>query len=124
MGMLSYPASDGRLDPNPRASMNFSVANVASNPIPDHFNWTGPGILGGDPGVKLVVRSGIPPDGYVDLAQMDSIRTDLLWGSYRASLKLPAVKGTCSAFFWVGCLVSPCAAAANFNSVLQRQPRD
>lgn len=83
-------------------SMNFTIGNVASNSISDHYNWTGPGRHGGDPGVNLVVKGGIPPDAYVDIGQLDSIRTDLLWGSYRASLKLPSINGTCSAFFWVG----------------------
>lgn len=81
--------------------MNFTVSNVFSNPIADHGNWTGPGELGGDPGVHLTVKGGIPSDNYVDLAQMDSLRSDLLWGSYRAAMKLSPVAGTCAAFFWV-----------------------
>lgn len=81
--------------------MNFTIENVFSNSIPDHSNWTGPGMRGGDPGVVLVVDGGLPADGYVDIAQMDSFRSDMLWGSYRAGMKLSPVAGTCAAFFWV-----------------------
>lgn len=81
--------------------MNFTIGNVKSNPISDHGNWTGPGQNGGDPGVDFVVNGGVPDDNYVDLAQMDSFRSDMLWGSYRASIKLSPVAGTCTAFFWV-----------------------
>lgn len=93
--------------------MNFTVSNVISNSIPDHLNWTGPGRYGGNPGVELIVNGGVPSDGYVDMGQIDSARMDLLWGSYRASLKLPAINGTCSAFFWVCSITSVSVAAAN-----------
>jgi hypothetical protein len=52
--------------------MNFTIDNVFSNPIPDHRNWTRPGVRGGDPGIKLVVTGGVPNDGYVELAQMNT----------------------------------------------------
>ena len=81
--------------------MNFTTKNVISNAIPDLNNWTGPGIFGGDPGVQLTVNGGVPADGYVKNAEMDSSRNDLLWGTYRASMKLSSIPGTCSAFFWV-----------------------
>jgi hypothetical protein len=81
--------------------MNFSIQNVVSNPILDANNWTGPGIFGGDPGVQLSVGPGIPSGGYIQVAEMDSSREDLLWGSYRAAIKLTLTPGTCSAFFWV-----------------------
>jgi hypothetical protein len=81
--------------------MNYTVKEVVANPILDLTNWTGPGSLGGDPGVRLTVNGGPATDGYVKTAEMDSHRTDLLWGTYRASMKLTPVPGTCSAFFWV-----------------------
>jgi hypothetical protein len=81
--------------------MNFTIDNVISNPISDANNWTGPGVLGGDPGLHLTVDAGVPKDGYVKVAEMDSTRTDLLWGTYRASMKLTLTPGTCAAFFWV-----------------------
>jgi len=81
--------------------MNYTIDNVISNPITDANIWTGPGMLGGDPGLHLTVDGGIPRDGYVKVAQLDSSRNDLLWGSYRASMKLTLTPGTCAAFFWV-----------------------
>lgn len=81
--------------------MNFSIQNVQSNPILDANNWTGPGIFGGDPGLQLSVSGGIPSNGYVQVAEIDSSREDLLWGSYRTAMKLTLTPGTCSAFFWV-----------------------
>ncbi|TAQ88366.1 hypothetical protein B7494_g3312 [Chlorociboria aeruginascens] len=80
--------------------MNYTTLNVVSNPIRDHANFTGPGMYGGDPGLQLAVGGGIPANGYVQTAQLDSAREDLLWGSYRAALKLTLTPGTCSAFFW------------------------
>jgi len=74
---------------------------VVSNPILDLNNWTGSGELGGDPGIQLIVDAGIPSNGYVQVAEMDSSREDMLWGSYRAAMKLTLVPGTCAAFFWV-----------------------
>ncbi|KAG9236577.1 concanavalin A-like lectin/glucanase domain-containing protein, partial [Amylocarpus encephaloides] len=79
---------------------NFTTKNVVSNPILDANNWTGPGILGRDPGVGLTVTGGIPANGFVDIGSMDSNRTDMIWGTYRASLKLTPIVGTCAAFFW------------------------
>lgn len=37
----------------------------------------------------------------VPVAELDSTRMDLHWGSYRAGMKVTGVKGTCAAFFWV-----------------------
>ena len=81
--------------------MNFTLAEVNTNPISNASIFTGPGIYGGDPGLTLSVSGGIPPDGFVPGAEIDSARTDLLYGSYRASMKLTSTPGTCSAFFWV-----------------------
>ena len=57
--------------------------------------------MGPDPGVQLIVDGGNPTDGYIKSAQMNSVREDLLFGTYRALMKLPSVSGTCGAFFWV-----------------------
>jgi hypothetical protein len=81
--------------------MNFTVRNVVSNPILNASNWTGPGEFGGDPGLQLLVGGGIPSNGYVQVAQINSAREDMLWGTYRAAMKLTLAPGTCSAFFWV-----------------------
>jgi len=81
--------------------MNFTLADVNTNPISNTSTFTGPGIFGGDPGLTLSVGGGIPQNGMVPTAEIDSTRTDLLYGSYRASMKLTSIPGTCSAFFWV-----------------------
>ena len=81
--------------------MNFTVQNVISNPILNASNWTGPSEFGGDPGLQFIVDGGIPANSYVQVAEMNSAREDLLWGSYRTAMKLSLVPGTCSAFFWV-----------------------
>lgn len=81
--------------------MNYSIEQVASNPILDGNTWSGNGEFGNDPGVQLTVSGGVPADGFVQTAEMDSAREDLLWGTYRAAMKLTLTPGTCSAFFWV-----------------------
>lgn len=85
--------------------MNYSLANVVSNPIADPSVWSGPGKLGGDPGLQLLVDGGVPANGYVQIAEIDSAREDLRFGSYRAAMKLTLTPGTCSSFFWVGLIM-------------------
>jgi hypothetical protein len=80
---------------------SFQTDNVMSNPLADNFSYTGPSQHGGDAGLQLYVQGGIPSDGFVPVAQINSVREDMLWGSYRASIKLTDVPGTCAAFFWV-----------------------
>jgi beta-glucanase (GH16 family) len=81
--------------------INYTLSQVTINTIADPKNWTGPGELGGDPGLRLTVDGGFPKDGYIKTGQVDSARTDMLWGTYRASMKLTPTNGTCAAFFWV-----------------------
>ncbi|EDO00643.1 hypothetical protein SS1G_03116 [Sclerotinia sclerotiorum 1980 UF-70] len=80
--------------------MNYSIEQIASNPILDENTWSGNGEFGVDPGVQLTVSGGDPANGFVQTAEMDSAREDLLWGTYRAAMKLTLTPGTCSAFFW------------------------
>jgi hypothetical protein len=86
--------------------MNFTSLNVVSNAIANSSNWTGPPVSAGDPGVQLSVGSGIPANGYVQVAQMNSVREDLLFGTYRALLKMTPLAGTCTSFFWVSIRLS------------------
>lgn len=81
--------------------MQFTVDNIISNPLPNASAWSGPGTVGPEPGVQLIVDGGIPANGNIAGAQMNSVRQDLLFGTYRALMKLPSVSGTCGAFFWV-----------------------
>lgn len=53
-----------------------------------------------DAGLQLLVESSTK-DGLVPVAEIDSSRHDLSYGSFRAVMKIPNVAGTCAAFFWV-----------------------
>ncbi|EPE06072.1 glycoside hydrolase family 16 protein [Ophiostoma piceae UAMH 11346] len=50
-------------------------------------------------GLELVVNPRLV-NGMVPAAEIDSSRTDVLFGTFRASMRLTNVAGTCSAFFW------------------------
>ncbi|KAF6836042.1 endo-1,3-1,4-b-glucanase [Colletotrichum plurivorum] len=52
-----------------------------------------------DAGLQLLVESSTK-DGLVPVAEIDSSRHDLSYGSFRAVMKIPDVAGTCAAFFW------------------------
>lgn len=51
-------------------------------------------------GLQLIVRQDLV-DGMVPTAEVDSARLDLSYGTFRASIKLTDIPGTCAAFFWV-----------------------
>lgn len=80
---------------------SFQISQVVSNPLVNNSSYTGPSVLGGDAGLQLYVGGGIPSDGLVPVAEVNSVREDMLWGSYRAAMKLTITPGTCGAFFWV-----------------------
>lgn len=77
------------------------VENALANPLKSQFDWAGDGINGGDAGLQLIVRGGVPPDGLIPMAELATVRADLLYGSFRASMKVTETSGTCGAFFWV-----------------------
>lgn len=53
-----------------------------------------------DAGLNLTVSSASAMvDGMVPVAEIDSHRADLYYGTFRASLKLSGIPGTCAAFF-------------------------
>lgn len=54
-------------------------------------------------GLQLAVRSRAVDD-MVPGGEVDSRRRDMRWGTFRASMKLTDVPGTCAAFFWVGAM--------------------
>lgn len=56
---------------------------------------------GGDPGLQLWVRGGIPKDGLIPMGEIATSREDMLYGSFRASILVSDIPGTCAAFFWV-----------------------
>lgn len=63
-------------------------------------------LSGGDGGLRLTVGSELVK-GMVPTAEVATRREDMMWGTFRASMRLTGVEGTCAAFFWVG--VSPAA---------------
>ncbi|OAA59377.1 Concanavalin A-like lectin/glucanase [Cordyceps fumosorosea ARSEF 2679] len=75
-------------------SKYFTPKNVAIGP-----GGATQGASGKQAGVELSVGATIV-NGAVPVAEMDTARQDLLWGSFRAGMKLTPVQGTCAAFFW------------------------
>ena len=80
---------------------NASVTNVVPNPLKSQYDWAGNGVNGGDAGLQLVVRGGVPQDGLIPMAEVATARIDMLYGSFRAGMKVTGTPGTCGAFFWV-----------------------
>jgi hypothetical protein len=82
----------------------FNVKNVYSVPSTsddgDSGSSSGLETNSGDDGIALVVSSTLTNDS-VPVAEIDSARADMTFGSYRAGMKLTPVNGTCGAFFWV-----------------------
>ena len=80
---------------------NATIGNVIANPLQNNNSWAGEGVLGGDPGLQLWARGGTPANGLIPMAEVASAREDMLYGSFRAAMKLTGTSGTCGAFFWV-----------------------
>ena len=78
-------AAEGRGD----YGKTFRVENVFTSPESSH-----------DTGLTLRVGAGVV-DGAISAAELDTARLDMYHGSFRAAMKIPQVKGTCAAFFWV-----------------------
>ncbi|KAF1960940.1 concanavalin A-like lectin/glucanase [Byssothecium circinans] len=76
----------------------MEVGNVELNPLKDPQSWTGESEKGGDAGLRLWVR-GDHSHGFVPSAEVSSVRRDLMYGSYRASMKM-GTGGTCGAWYW------------------------
>lgn len=89
---------------------NASINNVVANPLQSQYDWAGDGINGGDAGLQLFVRGGVPQDGLIPIAELATARVDMLYGSFRAGMKATGTPGTCGAFFWVhhGSLIPLC----------------
>ncbi|KAL7274060.1 hypothetical protein RUND412_003061 [Rhizina undulata] len=75
------------------------IKNVVSNPV-KNANVSSAGIDGDEAGLELYVRSVQPGDQYIGVAEVDSDRMDMLYGTFRAGIKMTSVNGTCGAFFW------------------------
>lgn len=72
-----------------------SPENVVLNPL------KGSGARGSDAGLQMIVRGGIPRDGFIPMAELATVRNDFLYGSFRAGMKHTGIPGTCSTIFWV-----------------------
>ncbi|KAL8830070.1 MAG: hypothetical protein Q9191_001642 [Dirinaria sp. TL-2023a] len=80
---------------------NAQITNVVANPLKSQYDWAGDGVNGGDAGIQLFVRGGNPGQGgLIPMAEMVTTREDILYGSFRAGMKITATNGTCGAFFW------------------------
>ncbi|THW93297.1 concanavalin A-like lectin/glucanase [Aureobasidium pullulans] len=81
------------------------IDNVVLNPLSRRKDWTGNGTLGGAPGLQVWVRNqqdllGPVGDQMVRTGEINSLRRDMRYGSFRVAMKMSDVPGTCAAFFW------------------------
>ncbi|KAK1827901.1 glycoside hydrolase, family 16 [Podospora conica] len=56
-------------------------------------------VAGDDSGLRMTVGSELVR-GMVPTAEVATRRLDMMWGTFRASMRLTGVEGTCAAFFW------------------------
>ncbi|KAI0195146.1 glycoside hydrolase, family 16 [Xylaria flabelliformis] len=78
---------------------SFTIRNVMSNNIKDPSLFDGPGTLGLDAGLLLVVRNVMQEDR-VPVAEVSTTGLHYFYGTFRAGIKTTDIPGTCSAFFW------------------------
>lgn len=77
--------------------------NVVFNPAMDvSAGVNGPSQQGAnvDAGLQLIVRSELVEGNLVSSGQIQSIREDVRFGSFRAYMKSTPINGTCAASFW------------------------
>lgn len=67
--------------------------NVVSNPVGEDVEFK-------DAGLELWAKAADADDKYVSVSEVDSTRSDMLYGSFRAGIQTTGVNGTCMAFFW------------------------
>ncbi|ETS84013.1 hypothetical protein PFICI_05889 [Pestalotiopsis fici W106-1] len=78
---------------------SFVATGVQNDLVKDANLWTNDDTDGDNVGLRLMVRSETV-NGMIQGGQVATTAGDYFWGSYRASIKVTAVQGTCSAFFW------------------------
>jgi hypothetical protein len=79
---------------------SFEVGNVMSDIIKDARKFDGPGSVGSDAGLHLIVRK-VMQQSMVTVAEVSTTGLHYFYGTFRAGIKATGVPGTCSAFFWV-----------------------
>ncbi|EFW98820.1 glycoside hydrolase, family 16 [Grosmannia clavigera kw1407] len=77
----------------------YSIENVYTDPITDGKVEDGTDRNGNPAGLDLVVKADLESN-MVPVSEIGSNRMDILFGTFRAGMKLTNVPGTCSAFFW------------------------
>ncbi|PWW79638.1 Glycoside Hydrolase Family 16 protein, partial [Tuber magnatum] len=75
------------------------MQNVVSNPSVQH-NISSKGVNGDPAGLELFVRKLEDNGEHIGVAEADTRRTDMLYGTFRAGIKTTSINGTCGAFFW------------------------
>jgi beta-glucanase (GH16 family) len=78
----------------------YTRDQVVSNNIEDNNVSQGPGKVGPDAGLQLVVGSQLE-NNLVPNAEIATTELNYHYGTFRAGIKVTGVSGTCSAFFWV-----------------------
>ena len=107
-----------------RYGMNASESNIVSNPLKDVSKYDSGSVNGGDAGLQMYVRGGTPANNLVPISEIGTKRKDMHYGSFRTSLKMTDINGTCGAVFYVGMPPSAASAASDRCIVLQRDTRD
>ncbi|CAK7269255.1 hypothetical protein SEPCBS119000_003476 [Sporothrix epigloea] len=77
----------------------YATSNMQTVVAPKNDLDSGRAEDGQPAGLRLLVKSGLVGD-MVPVSEIDSSRTDIMYGSFRAGIRLTNVTGTCSAFFW------------------------
>ncbi|KAL8735929.1 MAG: hypothetical protein Q9166_000491 [cf. Caloplaca sp. 2 TL-2023] len=76
-----------------------SPKQIITNPLKSRYDWAGNGINGGDAGLQIIVST--PGKGSsIPMGELATNRSDMMYGSFRAAIKLTGQEGTCGAFFW------------------------
>ncbi|OAA64262.1 glycoside hydrolase, family 16 [Niveomyces insectorum RCEF 264] len=76
----------------------YSVDNMRTQ-LSSGGKGNGQASSGQSAGLELTVKADLV-GGMVPVSEIDTNRTDIMYGTFRAGMKLTNVSGTCSAFFW------------------------
>jgi hypothetical protein len=93
---FNYDPSSGRY------GKRVAAENIVPNPVANpNSGWESPSMQGAgvDSGLQLIVRSQIT-NGLVSVAQIQSKRDDVQFGSFRTFMKTTSISGTCASHFW------------------------
>ncbi|KAL9024794.1 MAG: hypothetical protein Q9196_006255, partial [Gyalolechia fulgens] len=77
---------------------NMTLDTVQPNALAGDVGTAG--VNGGDPGLQMYVRGGVPEGEGVPSSEIATARRDILYGSFRVGMKYTGENGTCGAFFF------------------------